>query len=134
MDIESQREPLPDSPDAFLSWAEGQEEKHEYVEGVVVMQAGASRDHEQVAERIFASLLRQVDDGEFDVNKGGFAALHRPSGDLPPAGCADPLRRGGSGATPAMALFCEASWIERSRRSRACAVNHSLRNPTSQKQ
>ena len=60
----------PTSPDEFLVWAEGQEEKHEFVEGVIVMQAGASRDHERVAKRILVSLLRQVDEGEFDVNKG----------------------------------------------------------------
>lgn len=62
----------PASPDEFLVWVEGQEEKHEFVEGVVVMQAGASRDHERVAKRIFVSLLRQVDDTVFDVNKGDF--------------------------------------------------------------
>ena len=55
----------PASPDEFLVWAEGQEEKHEFVEGVIVMQAGASRDHERVAKRIFVSLLRQVDEAEF---------------------------------------------------------------------
>ncbi len=64
----------PTSPDKFLVWAEGQEEKHEYVDGIVIMQAGASRDHERVAKRIFVSLLRQVDEAEFDVNKGDFGA------------------------------------------------------------
>ncbi len=62
----------PASPDEFLVWAEAQEEKHEFVDGVVVMQAGASRDHERVAKRIFVSLLRQVDEEKFDVNKGDF--------------------------------------------------------------
>ncbi len=62
----------PASPDEFLVWAEEQEEKHEFVDGVVVMQAGASRDHERVAKRVFVSLLRQVDEAEFDVNKGDF--------------------------------------------------------------
>lgn len=63
---------LPTSVDAFLAWAETQEFKHEYVDGLVVMQAGASRDHEQVAKRVFVSLFRQVDGSEFDVNKGDF--------------------------------------------------------------
>ncbi len=64
----------PASPDEFLIWAEAQEEKHEFVDGLVVMQAGASRDHERVAKRIFVSLIRQVDDKKFDVNKGDFGA------------------------------------------------------------
>jgi Uma2 family endonuclease len=63
---------LPTSVDAFLAWAETQEFKHEYVDGLVVMQTGASRDHEQVAKRVFVSLFRQVDGSEFDVNKGDF--------------------------------------------------------------
>ncbi len=67
----------PTSSDEFLVWAERQEEKHEFVDGVVVMQAGASRDHARVAKRIFVSLLRQVDDGEFDVNKGDFGVRIR---------------------------------------------------------
>ena len=70
--MEGLRETLLSSPEEFLVWAEGQEEKHEFVDGVVVMQAGASRNHERVAKRIFASLFRQVDDGQFDVNKGDF--------------------------------------------------------------
>ena len=70
--MEGLRETLLSSPEEFLVWAEGQEEKHEFVEGVVVMQAGASRNHERVAKRIFASLFRQVADGQFDVNKGDF--------------------------------------------------------------
>ena len=67
----------PASLDEFLVWAEGQEEKHEFVDGLVVMQAGASRDHERVAKRIFVSLLRQVDEAEFDVNKGDFGVRIR---------------------------------------------------------
>ena len=59
------------------SGPKGQEEKHEFVDGIVVMQAGASRDHERVAKRIFVSLLRQVDEGEFDVNKGDFGVRIR---------------------------------------------------------
>ena len=66
------RDALPRTPDEFLIWAEPQEEKHEYIEGSIVMQAGATRDHERVAKRIFASLFRQVDDSRFDVNKGDF--------------------------------------------------------------
>ena len=67
----------PASPDEFLVWAEGQEEKHEFVEGVIVMRAGVSRDHERVAKRIFGSLLRQVDEAVFDVNKGDFGVRIR---------------------------------------------------------
>ena len=67
----------PVSPDGFLAWAEGQEEKHEFIDGVIVMQAGASRDHERVAKRIFVSLLRQVDEEKFDVNKRDFGVRIR---------------------------------------------------------
>ena len=75
--MEGLRDPLPDSPDDFLAWAESQEEKHELIEGIVVMQAGASRDHERVAKRIFSSLFQQLDDGAFDVNKGDFGVRIR---------------------------------------------------------
>ena len=77
MHMEGLHDVRPASPDEFLAWAEGQEEKHEFVDGVVVMQAGASRDHERVAKRIFVSLLRQVDESEFDVNKGDFGVRIR---------------------------------------------------------
>ena len=66
------QEALPQTADQFLVWAECQEAKYEYVEGLVMMQAGASRDHERVAKRIFVSLFRQVEESEFDVNKGDF--------------------------------------------------------------
>ena len=70
--MQGRLDPSLDSPDDFLTWAERQEEKHEFIEGTVVMQAGASRDHQRIAKRIFASLYRQVDDSAFDVNKGDF--------------------------------------------------------------
>lgn len=69
--------PSPASIDEFIAWAETQESKHEYVDGVAMMQAGASRDHEQVAKRVFVSLFRQVDADEFDVNKGDFGVRLR---------------------------------------------------------
>ena len=75
--MEGLRDPLPDAPDDFLAWAERQEENHELIDGIVVMQAGASRDHERVAKRIFAGLFQQVDDGAFDVNKGDFGVRIR---------------------------------------------------------
>ena len=70
--------PLLMSDDQFLAWAEGQEEPHELVEGVVMMQAGATRDHERVAKRVFALLYAQVDESVFDVNKGDFGVRVRP--------------------------------------------------------
>ncbi len=75
--MEGLRDPLPDAPDDFLAWAERQEENHGLIDGIVVMQAGALRDHERVAKRIFASLFQQVDDGAFDVNKGDFGVRIR---------------------------------------------------------
>ena len=38
----------------FLVWAEPRDERCELVEGAVVMQAGASRDHERIAKAVFA--------------------------------------------------------------------------------
>ena len=54
----------------FLAWAEPRDERCELVEGEIVMQAGASRDHERVAKAVFATLYAQLDPGVFDVNKG----------------------------------------------------------------
>lgn len=56
----------------FLAWAEPRDGRFELVEGAVVMQAGASRDHERVAKAVFATLYAQVDPELFDVNKGDF--------------------------------------------------------------
>ena len=56
----------------FFAWVEPQDGRFELVEGAVVMQAGASRDHERVAKAVFASLYAQVDPLAFDVNKGDF--------------------------------------------------------------
>lgn len=57
----------------FLAGAEGRDERCELHDGVVVMQAGASRDHERVAKALFAVLYAQVDGDVFDVNEGDFA-------------------------------------------------------------
>ncbi len=65
------------SEEQFLTWAETREERYELVEGVVMMQAGATRDHERVAKRIFALLYAQVDELRFDVNKGDFGVRIR---------------------------------------------------------
>lgn len=56
----------------FLAWAEPRDERCELVEGEVVMQAGALRDHERVAKAIFATLYAQADRDLYDVNKGDF--------------------------------------------------------------
>ena len=66
--------------DAFLDWAERQDGRHEFVEGAVTTQAGASRDHERIAKRLFAFLYAQVEEASFDVNKGGFGVRVRPTG------------------------------------------------------
>lgn len=71
-------EPFPMSEDQFLAWAETQEGRYELVEGSVMMQAGATRDHERVAKRVFASLYAQIDETSFDVNKGDFGVRIRP--------------------------------------------------------
>lgn len=82
-EVERIAEPRPPEPwteDAFLAWAEGRDGRHELVEGAVVMQAGASRDHERIAKRLFAALYAQVDEAAFDVNKGDFGVRVRPHG------------------------------------------------------
>ena len=58
--------------DQFFSWAESRDERCELIEGIVMMHAGATRNHEKIAKRIFASLYSQADDRLFDVNKGDF--------------------------------------------------------------
>jgi Uma2 family endonuclease len=73
-----QRRPLRMSADQFLAWAETQEGRYELLEGEVMMQAGATRDHERVAKRIFALLYSQVDEKVYDVNKGDFGVRIRP--------------------------------------------------------
>ena len=70
--MEGRRDQAALSEAEFLVWAEPQDERFELVEGSVVMQAGASRDHERVAKAVFASLYAQVDPDVFDVNKGDF--------------------------------------------------------------
>ena len=66
------------SEDQFLGWAETQDGRVELMEGVVVMHAGATQDHERVAKRIFVSLLGQCDEAIFDVNKGDFGVRIKP--------------------------------------------------------
>jgi Uma2 family endonuclease len=73
-----QHRPLRMSEDQFLAWAETQEERYELLEGEVMMQAGATRDHERVAKRIFALLYAQVDESLYDVNKGDFGVRIQP--------------------------------------------------------
>lgn len=70
--------PMSMSEDQFLGWAETHDGPVELVEGVVVMHAGATRDHEKVAKRIFVSLLGQCDEAVFDVNKGDFGVRIKP--------------------------------------------------------
>ena len=66
------------SEEQFLDWAETQEGRFELVEGMVVMHAGATRDHERVAKRVFAALLAQCDEDSYDVNKGDFGVRIKP--------------------------------------------------------
>jgi Uma2 family endonuclease len=68
----------PMSEREFLAWAEPLDERYELVEGVPMMQAGATRGHERVAKRVFVALLRQVDAARLDVNKGDFGVRIRP--------------------------------------------------------
>ena len=75
------RRPVPSSAmseEQFLDWAESQEGRFELIEGDVVMHAGATRDHERLAKRIFAALFSQCDDATYDVNKGDFGVRIRP--------------------------------------------------------
>ena len=70
--MEGRRDHAALSEAAFLAWAEPKDGRFELVEGAIVMQAGASRDHERVAKAVFATLYAQVDPVTFDVNKGDF--------------------------------------------------------------
>jgi Uma2 family endonuclease len=65
------------SEDQFLAWAETQDGRFELVDGIVIKQAGATRNHKRVAKRIFVSLHAQVDESAFDVNKGDFGVRIR---------------------------------------------------------
>ena len=76
MDREPDLPPM--SENDFFAWAEHREGRYELVEGAVMMQAGATRDHERVAKRIFALLYAVVDEAWFDVNKGDFGVRIRP--------------------------------------------------------
>ena len=76
MDREPERRPMSEAQ--FFAWAEGREERCELVEGVLMMQAGATRDHKRVAKRIVALLYARIDEARFDVNKGGFHVRIRP--------------------------------------------------------
>lgn len=62
----------------FLAWVATQDGRYELLDGVAVMQAGATRGHERVAKRVFALLHAQVDETRFDVNKGDFGVRIRP--------------------------------------------------------
>ncbi len=66
------------SEDQFLAWAEHRDGRFELIEGVVVMHAGATRDHERVAKRVFVALHARADEAAFDVNKGDFGVRIRP--------------------------------------------------------
>ena len=70
--MEGRRDHAVQSESEFLDWAETRDGNFELVEGEIVMQAGASRDHERVAKAVFASLYAQVDPDVFYVNKGDF--------------------------------------------------------------
>ena len=76
--MDREADPRPMTEEQFLDWAEGREGRYELVEGIVVMHAGATRDHERVAKRIFALLYAAVDEARFDVNKGDFGVRIRP--------------------------------------------------------
>ncbi len=61
-----------------FGWAESHDGPVELVEGVVVMHAGATRDDERIAKRIFVSLLGQCDEAVVDVNEGDFGVRIKP--------------------------------------------------------
>lgn len=66
------------SESQFLAWVETRDERYELVEGVAMMQAGATRNHERVAKEVFFALHAQVDRNVFDVNKGDFGVRIKP--------------------------------------------------------
>jgi Uma2 family endonuclease len=61
----------------FMVWAEPRDARYELVEGVAMMQAGATRDHERIAKQVFVALFSAVDATRFDVNKGDFGVRIR---------------------------------------------------------
>jgi Uma2 family endonuclease len=54
----------------YLVWEEGQEERHEFVNGQVVAMAGASDSHELVAGNLFATILNHLRGKGCRVYKG----------------------------------------------------------------
>ena len=54
------------------------EGRFELIEGRVVMHAGATRDHERIAKRVFICLHVRCDPEIYDVNKGDFGVRIRP--------------------------------------------------------
>lgn len=68
--MDGRRERAPVSEAEFLAWAESRDERFELCEGEIVMQAGASRDHERVAKALLATLYAQIHTDRYDVNKG----------------------------------------------------------------
>lgn len=54
----------------FLVWEEGQEERHEFINGWAVVMAGASDNHELVAGNLFAALHNHLRGKGCRVYKG----------------------------------------------------------------
>ena len=51
------------SPDQFLAWVVGREQRFELVEGEVVMMAGAGRRHDAIVVNLIAALHPQLRGG-----------------------------------------------------------------------
>ncbi len=64
--------PLRAVQDAFLSWAEEQDARHELVRGTIVMMSPVNRAHAVLTVRIITALARQIDPDRYDVTGPDF--------------------------------------------------------------
>ncbi len=67
------RTDIPMTKEAFLRWVQRQEERCEFVEGKIVMMAGASRNHITVAGNLFGLLWSRIDRQSWKVAQSDFA-------------------------------------------------------------
>ncbi len=77
IDRHARFEPAADAPleavqDAFLAWAEEQDDRHELVGGKIVMMSPVNRAHAVLTVRIITALARQLDPDRYDVTGPDF--------------------------------------------------------------
>lgn len=90
------RTDIPMTKEAFLRWVQRQEERCEFVEGKIVMMAGASRNHITVAGNLFGLLWSRIDRQSWKVAQSDFA-VETTRGIRYPDVLVEPLGPAGSG-------------------------------------